>query len=556
MLGNRSMTVLLALAWLLLLFLLDIDIYQRRLVLREELPVEPILGLGLLAIAVRWRGSAGGWPPLIIGSVITLVALPRIVDAVALAFFGRPLDYLWDLQHATRVTALFQESLPGLLVFGAIGAVALLILLGWLLTLAATKRMGRCFSGPVWPSLAILSLALLAFANAQAWPGQLPRLASTHASNIIAYKVNEAWTWFFEKDAALASLKAERQGLGDPAAGLPGLAGHNLLLIFVESYGAGLLEHPDTSTAAEALLRQAEVELSDEGFAFASGELLSPTVGGRSWLAHLSLTGGVFLTSNFLYRTFLESGEAVLADFMAQTGHRTVLYMPGIQGVWPESKQMRFDRRYLAADIPYKGPAFGWFILPDQVILERVFEQELEHAEKPVFAQIALLSSHIPFHPVPPLLEEIQRLDDRKAWEQAVKREASFAEPNWGDWPAMYLKAASYTLSSVFDFIRRAAGEGSLVILLGDHQPPSFVSWGHGGARVPIHFISRDPDLIKPLLGLGYEPGLLPTRPAEGDAEALPMSRVLGQLIAAFGANAEAAPAVAERKCHGVSSTC
>jgi hypothetical protein len=58
----------------------------------------------------------------------------------------------------------------------------------------------------------------------------------------------------------------------------------------------------------------------------------------------------------------------------------------------------------------------------------------------------------------------------------------------------------------------RIGGDG-LVILLGDHRPPAIV----GGEpqppwTVPIHVLSRDPELVAPFLAEGYVSSLVPSQ--------------------------------------------
>jgi hypothetical protein len=51
-----------------------------------------------------------------------------------------------------------------------------------------------------------------------------------------------------------------------------------------------------------------------------------------------------------------------------------------------------------------------------------------------------------------------------------------------------------------------------LVILLGDHQPPAVVGGELKEWTVPIHVLSRDPDLIAPFIAAGYLEGIVPSQ--------------------------------------------
>jgi hypothetical protein len=56
--------------------------------------------------------------------------------------------------------------------------------------------------------------------------------------------------------------------------------------------------------------------------------------------------------------------------------------------------------------------------------------------------------------------------------------------------------------------------DGTLVIILGDHQPPAFVSGDTQSHTVPIHILAKDPDLLAPFIAQGYTSGAFPAQQA------------------------------------------
>jgi hypothetical protein len=70
----------------------------------------------------------------------------------------------------------------------------------------------------------------------------------------------------------------------------------------------------------------------------------------------------------------------------------------------------------------------------------------------------------------------------------------------------------------------------ALVILLGDHQPPAVVGGELQQWTVPIHVLSRDPELVAPFIEAGYVAGIVPTQapPHQG------MENFLPSFLAAF----------------------
>jgi hypothetical protein len=104
-------------------------------------------------------------------------------------------------------------------------------------------------------------------------------------------------------------------------------------------------------------------------------------------------------------------------------------------------------------------------------------------------------------------------------------------QPDWSRLAPEYLKSLGYDFAALGGWLtERLPGDG-LIILLGDHQPPAVI----GGRReppwtVPIHVLSRDPDLVAPFIAEGYVPGLFPAQkpPFSG------METFLARFLAAF----------------------
>src|SRR5690554_228824 len=76
---------------------------------------------------------------------------------------------------------------------------------------------------------------------------------------------------------------------------------------------------------------------------------------------------------------------------------------PSITMPWPEAKALGFETVLAAKDFGYRGQPFNWVTMPDQFTLAR-YEDLLDSDMKPGFVQIALISSHAPWTPVPELV--------------------------------------------------------------------------------------------------------------------------------------------------------
>jgi hypothetical protein len=316
-----------------------------------------------------------------------------------------------------------------------------------------------------------------------------------------------------------------------PHSDLAGLKRRDVYVIYLESYGTTVFDTPEFLAGIGQSLTQFETSLRDAGYTIASNRLVSPTFGGGSWLAHATLASGVRLDDPVVYTLLMDSQRKLLPAYFKEAGWRTIGIAPGIKTPSSNTRAWGFDREVYAADLDYHGPAFGWFEIPDQFTLNRTAKiRSALGSDPPVFTQVVLVSSHIPFSPVPPYLADWND-SGTFASVSATAMEEIYRQPDWSRLAPEYLKSLGYDLAALEGWlIQRMPGDG-LVILLGDHQPPAVI----GGRpeppwTVPIHVLSRDPDLVAPFIAEGYVSGLFPAQkpPYRG------METFLAWFLAAF----------------------
>jgi hypothetical protein len=260
-------------------------------------------------------------------------------------------------------------------------------------------------------------------------------------------------------------------------------------------------------------LTRLETALRDGGYTIASNRLISPTFGGGSWLAHATFASGVRLDDPVLYTLLMDSRRKLLPAYFKEAGWRTIGIAPGVKTPSSNARAWGFDREVYAGDLDYHGPAFGWFEIPDQFTLNRTTKiRSALGSDPPVFTQVILVSSHIPFSPVPPYLADWND-SGTFASVSATAMEQIYRQPDWSRLAPEYLKSLCYDFAALEGWLtQRVPGDG-LVIVLGDHQPPAVI----GGLpeppwTVPIHVLSRDPDLLAPFIAEGYVSGLFPAQ--------------------------------------------
>ena len=276
-----------------------------------------------------------------------------------------------------------------------------------------------------------------------------------------------------------------------------------------------------------------------------SGFLTAPMVGGQSWLAHASVLSGLSIDNQGRYRALLASPRRTLLHLAREAGWQTAAVMPAITLAWPEAGYFGYDRVLAAADLGYRGLPFDWVTMPDQFTLASFERQLLAPAPRPpVFAEIALISSHAPWTPIPPLLPW-DALGDGAVFDAATPPPATRRSVVWRDEDRVrdqYRRSLDYVLRVVGGFAARRAADAAAVrrprrpsargLRLGGHRQPRRADPRHRparGAGAPRR-LGLDP---------GHDPG--PATPRPGG-----WTRFRDRFLAAFGTGT--APAVAGRR--------
>lgn len=479
-------------------------------------PLRPPAELPLLVLAAG-LGVAGR---VLVTGALSLLVVQKIADLALVQALGRPFNVVADLpliDAGLRLTAgSFGLGVAVVVALSAVAAiVAIVAALWWACrVLARMPRPGRA-------ALAALSAAAVALAAS----GVLGTANTAYAAERIA----------LSRDTAADLRQFRRMAREDSFADAPDLLDaidRDVLVIFVESYGRTSFDTPDYATRHLATLREAEARLARAGLAMRSGFLRAPTQGGQSWLSHATFASGLWVSDQARYGALLRSGREGLFHHARRAGFRTAAVMPAITRAWPEAATMGFDRVLAAADLGYSGKPFNWVTMPDQFTLAALDRLLRDEAPRPrLFAQVALISSHAPWVPVPRLLPW-DRLGDGRVFD-AMATAGDPPEVVWRD-PArvrrQYRDAIDYSLRAVMDYALRHAGDPPLMIVLGDHQTAPAIALDDR-PDTPIHVIGPAA-LVDRSAAWGLTPGLVPAR----DAKALPMDRMRDLILGSFGA--------------------
>ncbi|WP_299311593.1 alkaline phosphatase [uncultured Halomonas sp.] len=463
----------------------------------------------LTALLVLLPAGRLGWlrPLLTLGVLVALLA--GLGDAATHLALGRSLNLYLDLPLLRSVFHLLEGNLGTAVAWAAsLGALLLIGLVAWALN-RALRAGQRHRPGAVPGLVALLLLVASTTLMAAQWHHQrwLP-VARAPAMDTLRFQGHQlVETHRAHRDFATRMAEAPTR-----ATALPGLAGRDVLLVFVESYGESSVFDPRFAEVTLPRLDDMAERLEGAGLSVATGMLEAPIRGGQSWLAHASTLSGLRVDNSLWYRLMLASERPTLVDDFRATGQRTLTVMPAITLAWPEGEAYGFDEIHAAADIDYAGPPLNWVTMPDQFTLHH-FEQRIRRpADAPLFAQIALISSHAPWTPILPVVDDWEAIGDGslfKRWEGA----GIPPDELWQDLDRVrehYALSVDYSLAVSARWAADFLGEEALLILLGDHQAAPLIIGDEAGFGVPVHVISGDAALLEPFLARGFVPGMTP----------------------------------------------
>ena len=508
--------------------------------------LEVVLAFALLALLPRLRT---GWPGRLASGLMALatalVAASKLAELTLRESLARPLNPLHDLQLAQSLVHLTTETLGSLLGWLSIAGLALLPLLVFAGAVAALRATQRALERPFarGATLAASAILISLFAVEQVAPQALGphRLVAAHASATLLRQWRHATAVQVSLQSLQGAIVQDRFRSVPADRLLARLGGADVLLLFIESYGRSALELPRYASTLVPTLDAFGERLAEHGLLAASGWLTSPTQGGQSWLAHGTLESGLWLPDQAHYDALMRSDRLTLTRAFARAGYRTVAIKPAITRPWPEGEQLGFSRIYAAADLGYAGRPYNWVTMPDQYTLAAFERAERAGSELPLFADVSLISSHAPWTPIAPVLEDWSTMGDGGVFSEWAD-DGDPPEVVWRDPERVreqYGRAIEYVLQVLASYSANFVDENTLLILVGDHQPAPLITGEEASRDVPMHVISRDPERLAPFLEWGFTPGM---RPDPG-AAAEPMDAFRDFFLEAFTAPADAAVA-------------
>ena len=480
------------------------------------------LWLLLLWLAAR-RPEASRRTQSVVTAMVLCLILGRYADVTAPSLFGRPVNLYWDLPQLPRFLWVTAQEHPA---WRSAAMAAAVLGLGWLLfalirlclaTLLQTLAPWTLRSFPAW--LLSFGAALLAAAHLAGVPGT-GRWAS-HAV-LPTYAQQLALLWDAHAPGRLAQALPAVTATEDALAAhgprvFAALAGRDVSIIFLESFGAVLYDHPQARPATDPARRALQQALTASGRQVVSGFFRSPTIGGASDLAHLSLLSGIDLSDPRRHNLLLTTGRPTLLHLFKQAGYQTFGVYHAVSWPWPEHVYYGFDHYIDGPALRYEGPPITFWKIPDQVALARYEQQFPRTADSPPRVLFfPTISSHFPFSPVPPYQADWQRALSAAPFDAGQLAAVAADRVNWLDMRSNYLASVDYVYRWLSGYFALPEARETVYVLIGDHQPTANITGEQPPWDVPVHIISRDGSLLDRFRAQGFSDGLWPERTVLG----------------------------------------
>ncbi len=470
----------------------------------------------LLLVAIRAFGAVPKWLVTSLASVCTVLVIGRYLDVTAPVLFGRAINLYWDVPQLPRFLSVIGQPLAWWQ--------QLLVASGVVLVLWVLYRLLRAL------------IAILAHRAAPVALQSTPALAATAGAVVLvaAYAVGMPGTralvsepvtptYARQAELLLSAFLPDRLASALPPSppfdsDLAVLQGLDVKLLVLESYGAIAFDHPEARRRLAAARHTLARTIAATGRQVVSAFVRSPTFGGASDLAHLSLLSGIDLSDPRRHDLLLTSDRPTLLSLFERHGYRTYGFYPALSWDWPERVYYGFDEFLDGPGLGYRGPEFGPWFIPDQYSMARFDElHPIGPDTPPRLLFFPTITSHFPFRQVPPYQPDWSRLLSERPFEsEDVERALAYQVGDWMNLLPEYLRTIEYTYAWLAGYLDRPSPRDYLMILIGDHQPASSVTGPDAPWDVPVHVITSRPELVERFRALGFQPGLEPRRPVLG----------------------------------------
>ncbi|MDT5036627.1 MAG: hypothetical protein QOE03_1812 [Micromonosporaceae bacterium] len=473
-----------------------------------RIPMEGLVGVAvLLVLPPRARRVAA----VLAGAALGLLTLVKVVDMGFYDVLDRPFDLVLDWILFGNAVDFLGKSVGRVVAIGAVVAAVLLVVAVLAFMTLSVRRLTRIVVRHRTNTIRVVAVlavgwVVCAISGVQIVAG-VP-VASKSAAALVGDRVGAVHRGLLDEQAFRAEAARDAFAATPSEQLLTALRGKDVMITFVESYGVVALQDPQVN----AVLNAGTQQLDAAGFRSRSAYLTSPTFGGASWLAQSTLLSGLWIDNQQRYRNLVTSDRMSLNAAFHRAHWRTVGVQPAVNRAWPEGGYYGFDQLYTSLNTAYKGPTFSFSSLPDQYSLSAFqADERAKTPHAPVMADIALLSSHAPWVPLPRMVDW-NSVGDGTVY-TGMPAQGTQPDVAWRDRSgirAAYLHSIQYSLSALISYLKTYGDDNLVVVFLGDHQPAPIVTGDGASHDVPITIVARDQSVLDRISGWGWTAGLKP----------------------------------------------
>lgn len=447
-----------------------------------------------------------------------LLVLGRYIDTTAPALFGRAVNLYWDGWQVPRLLWVMAKNQPLWLSITAV--------------LALLALLVAVYAAILW-GLRTTVKTIAPYALKHTWALVLCALMlAVSVANL--FGVQATWPYVsrpviptYWQQAKILSAALQNGGTVVPdsppfTSDLARLKGADFKLFFFESYGAVTYDNADAAKALAPVRTAFETQLKASGRQVASAFVTSSTFGGGTDLAHMALATGIDTRDPIRHDVLLTTERPTLMRHFKARGFETFGFYPGLDWDWPESTFFGFDHLVDGRALNYLGPKLGYWKIPDQFALAKFRElYPITANSPPRMMFFSSATSHFPFHPVPPYQPDWVKVLSATPFDAQAIARVENSQTDWLNMLPNYVLMIDYNFQWLRGYFEEPHARDFVMLVLGDHQPPSSVTGEGAPWDVPVHIITSRPDIMQQFEALGFTPGLQPKRKPLGSLHEL-----------------------------------
>lgn len=423
--------------------------------------------------------------------------------SVIIKIFKKEPMLINDIDFAKTGVMVYKKKIP-LVLFSIIATLVLVSILGYFLSELLIENITKI--DYKWPLIVLLLLSiLLSFISIRKVKYDIYHsCVSFSVLNHLLYNIKKCNT--LKKNLKTLNnhkpyAYTEKLKLQKPP---------NIIFVFLESYGSFVFSEPIYGKEFKKKMDLIHKSLTRNNYHAVSTLSESPVSSGGSWLSHSSVLFGAKVKDIAAHEIIFNQTDYVsklesLPKYLSSQGYNTVLtttlsYHKNEINWEKVYNAYPFNNMMLHGDFEFSGKKVNihgdTMTLPDEYTLNYAYTSV--KSEPPFFLCVNAINSHHKF------VSPTRTLDH---WQDYNTTDYELTDGLTKHNLKNYFTAIHYQLDYIHQFLLKQNPEETVMVLIGDHQPP-FVTPANIDKATPIHIISKNRDFIEAFKEFNYTKGL------------------------------------------------